>query len=148
MLSCPASAAGSEKNDKPVAEESDGFEAVQLAVGDPAPFAGTLIGPELRDELFTTADESAERVRAAALRESKKGELLLEFEKQRYGFLEDARKADAEAFQRQLERLSPHWTERPAFVIPVTVVGVLAVFAIVAAVLAGSDRIYSEISAQ
>lgn len=139
--SFPAWADDSVESEKPATP--DGFESAPLKLGEPAPFAGTLIGPELRDELYRTADESADRVRAASRLGAQKADLRVKFEQERYSLLQDARKGDQESFQRQLERSSRHWTESPAFVIPVTTTGVLVAIAIIAAVLGASERIYA-----
>lgn len=102
--------------------------------------------PALVDELFRAGDILDAEVEAVRRQEMAKADLRVDFQKDRYRFLEQARKADSEAFQRQLERSRPHWSERPAFVVPVTVVAVLAVIVAVAAVLGGSERVYAEVA--
>ena len=141
-LSWSSSAGASEDSEKPAA--ADGLDAVDLKLGEPAPFAGKLVTIELADELFLAGDTLEDAIRAARRQEAERADIRVDFEKQRYTSLQDARKADQEAFRRQLERERPGWLERPTFVATVSATLTLVTVLIVAAVLGGSERIYAE----
>lgn len=116
-----------------------------LHAGDAAPFAGVLMSGDLAAHLYLVEKNEAQRIdlavgRATELKdvEIRHQKTLREIDRDTF---EKKLAAQAEHHKKELELVTPHWTERPPFVAIMSVGGTIVAIAAAVAVVLGVKEV-------
>lgn len=107
---------------------SGDLQALALTQGEPAPFAGQLLTPDLAICLGQRANDAEKRFRLDLDRQLRLSKFDLDHEKRLHQIDLEADAAEKDALNRALEAATPPFYERPAFTIPTTAAVIITIF--------------------